>query len=419
VKSTSPAKPISFERTLKLLLSSKQTSTRRAWSDRFVKQYIKCYKANLAIEAFDKDKRRGGVQIGWLKLTEIPYTELLIDMPPSDLGAEGFPKYSVEQYINRFFDGDSLQQVWVFKFEFEPLQNRIEEKPISDKADTNTARAVVAEVVLENDPLNSEWLKPLSTGEKKLRDRLEEEVNCAFVAAGGALKQLLEKRLYRDTHLSFESYCKDKFNFSRDYAYLKIGASQVYKNIADNLSADSLLPSNENQLRFLVKADLEPEVQVELWMNAVNKHPVKPPSGRVVKETIAEYLAKKNKIPNPFRLDEVCTIVAKDNPELRGKSGCWCIVSGVHEFSCTVDTWETQYVLRLEHLNSSEYTESECQQMRELGWRMSRLASLGNLDDAALWILNGLARMQKAYLTDIEEELLSFLENKYLPEEHQ
>jgi hypothetical protein len=410
---TFSAKPISFERTIKLLLGGKQTSTRRAWSDRFAKQYIKCYEQNLAIEAFDKDKRRGGVLKGWLRLTQKPYTELLIDMPPSELEAEGFPKYSVERYINRFFDGDSLQQVWVFKFEFEPLPLQIEEA-FEDKTDTKTARSVVAEIVSENDPLNSEWLKPLTTAEKKLRDRLEEEVQSAFVAAGRALKQLLEKRLYRDTHSSFEFYCKDKFNFTRDSAYLKIGASEVYENFADKLSADYLLPSNENQLRYLVKADLNPEVQIELWMEAVNKHPIKPPSGRVVKETIAEYLAKKNQIPNPFRLNEVCTIVVKDNPELRGKGGCWCIVSEVYEYSCRVDTWDAQYILRLEHLNSCEYSSNECSQMRELGWRMSRLASLGNLDDAVLWILNGLAKMQKPYLTDIEEELLSFLEEKYL-----
>jgi hypothetical protein len=410
---TFSAKPISFERTIKLLLGGKQTSIRRAWSDRFAKQYIKCYEQNLAIEAFDKDKRRGGVLKGWLRLTQKPYTELLIDMPPSELEAEGFPKYSVERYINRFFDGDSLQQVWVFKFEFEPLPLQIEEA-FEGKTDTKTARSVVAEIVSENDPLNSEWLKPLTTAEKKLRDRLEEEVQSAFVAAGRALKQLLEKRLYRDTHSSFEFYCKDKFNFTRDSAYLKIGASQVYENFADNLSADYLLPSNENQLRYLVKADLTPEVQIELWMEAVNKHPIKPPSGRVVKETIAEYLAKKNQIPNPFRLNEVCTIVVKDNPELRGKGGCWCIVSEVYEYSCRVDTWDAQYILRLEHLNSCEYSSNECSQMRELGWRMSRLASLGNLDDAVLWILNGLAKMQKPYLTDIEEELLSFLEEKYL-----
>jgi hypothetical protein len=94
---TSKAKPIIFERTFKLLLAGKQTSTRRAWSDRFVKQYIKCYEENLVIAAMDKDKRRKGVQIGWLRLTEKPYAQMLIDMPPDDVKAEGFPKYSVEQ----------------------------------------------------------------------------------------------------------------------------------------------------------------------------------------------------------------------------------------------------------------------------------------------------------------------------------
>ncbi|MEH1791872.1 MULTISPECIES: hypothetical protein [unclassified Nostoc] len=35
-------------------------------------------------------------------------------------------------------------------------------------------------------------------------------------------------------------------------------------------------------------------------------------------------------------MGEVCQILAKENPELRGKGGCWAIVSTVNEFSCTV-----------------------------------------------------------------------------------
>ncbi|WP_256874980.1 hypothetical protein [Nostoc sp. C052] len=41
-------------------------------------------------------------------------------------------------------------------------------------------------------------------------------------------------------------------------------------------------------------------------------------------------------VPNTYQIGEVCQIVVKDNPELRGKGGCWAIVSAVNDFSCTV-----------------------------------------------------------------------------------
>jgi hypothetical protein len=64
--------------------------------------------------------------------------------------------------------------VWVFKFEFEQLSTQVEEA-ISNETDTKNVRSVVAEVIPENEPLNSEWLKPLTSAEKKLRERLEAE----------------------------------------------------------------------------------------------------------------------------------------------------------------------------------------------------------------------------------------------------
>ena len=51
--------------------------------------------------------------------------------------------------------------------------------------------------------------------------------------------------------------------------------------------------------------------------------------------------------------------------------------------------------------------------MEDLGVRMSLLQEKGSLDPAALWILNGLAKLDKPYLDPIEEKLLAFLEREY------
>jgi hypothetical protein len=63
---------------------------------------------------------------------------------------------------------------------------------------------------------------------------------------------------------------------------------------------------------------------------------------------------------------EVLRFVVKDNPELRGKGGCWCIVTSVNNFSCTVNGWDGDYTVKMEHLKSLEYSDSDCQQMQVL-----------------------------------------------------
>ena len=122
----------------------------------------------------------------------------------------------------------------------------------------------------------------------------------------------------------------------------------------------------------------------------------------------------KERAPITLKVGEVCQIMAKDNVKLRGKSGCWCIVSEVYEFSCLVATWESEYILRSEHLKSLGYSPDECKQMEDLGVRMTLIHQTGKLDEAALWILNGLAKLKTPYLTLLESKLLAFLEVEYL-----
>ena len=90
------------------------------------------------------------------------------------------------------------------------------------------------------------------------------------------------------------------------------------------------------------------------------------------------------------------------------------LVSEVYEFSCLVTTWDNEYILRCEHLESWEYSSDECKQMEDLGVRMTQLHQTGKLDEAALWILNGLAKLKTPYLTLLESKLLALLEDVYL-----
>jgi hypothetical protein len=122
---------------------------------------------------------------------------------------------------------------------------------------------------------------------------------------------------------------------------------------------------------------------------------------------------ERTQVPNPYRVGEVCQILPKDNPELRGKGGCWCIVSHVGEFSCTVTAWDGQYTVRIDHLKPLNYSDAECQQMQDICDRIRRLRETENLEKAARAVLKYLGELKRPYLTDVEEKLLSLIEQEY------
>jgi hypothetical protein len=84
---------------------------------------------------------------------------------------------------------------------------------------------------------------------------------------------------------------------------------------------------------------------------------------------------ERTQVPNTYQLGEVCQILAKDNPSLRGKGGCWAIVNQVNEFSCTVRTWDGESTVGLQYLKSFNYLPTECEQMQTICDRIARIYS--------------------------------------------
>lgn len=198
-----------------------------------------------------------------------------------------------------------------------------------------------------------------------------------------------DRRLYRSTHRTFEEYCRDRFGHSRQQSNYLIAAAGVYENLTtigcQNVANEDLtticcqiLPTNERQIRPLTK--LEPQQQQEVWQQAVQEAGGKVPTGKIVKD-IVQRIMERTQIPNTYQLGEVCQILAKDNPELRGKSGCWAIVTQVNNFSCTVRTWDGELTVGLKHLKSYEYLTEDCQQMQMICGKQSHavrlIASIG------------------------------------------
>lgn len=82
----------------------------------------------------------------------------------------------------------------------------------------------------------------------------------AFHAMAAALSQIRKERLYRETHASFEEYCRDRWGITRARAYQLISAAEVSTRVD---RAGLPHPENERQMRELGR--LKPEEQIETW----------------------------------------------------------------------------------------------------------------------------------------------------------
>ncbi|MCH2232173.1 MAG: hypothetical protein MK105_17690 [Crocinitomicaceae bacterium] len=408
-------KGISFGQTLDQLYQGK-TCTRRVWSDRTAKTFINYYEQGVKVPAYNKDLRYGGEIIGWLTLTEKPHQQPLVEMTQADLAAEGFPDYTFDQFINEFFDGKN-QTVWVICFEFTPNENQESSVPV--------------EVVETNDNQALSDTDELTYEEERDRLHLERKVERAFYEAGKALQELRDRRLYRSTHANFEGYCLERFGFKRRHPYRLIDAAQVFDNLIEmcpnwtqneNVSEvesheasedlqmcpnwTHILPTTEYQIRPMTCLDREK--QVEAWTQAVELAGGKVPSHRIVK-SIVDQIRERTPVPNPWRKGEVAMIMVKDNPDLRGKGGCWCVISEVHNFSCTVRLWDGNYQVKPENLKELPYSNDQQEEVRKLCDRLTKIYD-PEMENTAKAVLGSLGRINRPWLTEFEERVLTFLE---------
>lgn len=74
----------------------------------------------------------------------------------------------------------------------------------------------------------------------------------SFLEVGMALKEIRDKRLYRQQYDTFEEYCIVRWELSRPRAYELCAASEVMTDLSANADI-GLLPENEAQARPLTR----------------------------------------------------------------------------------------------------------------------------------------------------------------------
>jgi hypothetical protein len=88
-----------------------------------------------------------------------------------------------------------------------------------------------------------------------------------FVEVGRALAQIRDKRLYREIYPTFDSYCRVRWQYGRDYVDRLISAAQVFNRLVPNCHQTK--PEHESQVRPLI--GLTPEQAGQVWEAAVAK----------------------------------------------------------------------------------------------------------------------------------------------------
>lgn len=148
-----------------------------------------------------------------------------------------------------------------------------------------------------NVALAGDALAPAERGRLAQLERTIERGLTTFIEVGSALVEIRDERLYRETHATFEEYCRERWGMARSRAYQLIDASAV----ADRLSTMvDKAPDSERQVRPLKRLE-DPQEQAEAWQEAVDAAAAegRKPTARDVEAVVERRRPKPEPVPPP------------------------------------------------------------------------------------------------------------------------
>jgi hypothetical protein len=108
-----------------------------------------------------------------------------------------------------------------------------------------------------------------------------------FVEVGEALEEIRGSRLYRETHPTFEAYCRDRWGFTRQHAARLMDAAEV-AHVLPELSPIGVNEAQARELAPLLRTE-GPGAVVEAWAEANGRTNGKP-TARVIREVVAQVI---------------------------------------------------------------------------------------------------------------------------------
>lgn len=104
-----------------------------------------------------------------------------------------------------------------------------------------------------------------------------------FVEVGKALAEIRDSTLYKESHATFEDYCRDRWDMSRPRAYQLIQAAEVKRALSTTVD----IP--ERQARELAPLRSKPKELRQVWDEVVEAHPQ--PTAAHVRDAVQAHTA--------------------------------------------------------------------------------------------------------------------------------
>lgn len=131
-----------------------------------------------------------------------------------------------------------------------------------------------------------------------------------FYAVGSALAEINASRLYRAMHVTFEDYCRERFEIARRTAYQYIDAQKVLDVLCANGAQNEILPLNERQVRPLTR--LEPDAQAQAWEEVVKSAPGGHVTAKHVDEVVSGLIGAEIKKKAEKIKEKVAPVVSSE-----------------------------------------------------------------------------------------------------------
>lgn len=129
--------------------------------------------------------------------------------------------------------------------------------------------------------------------------QLEEKVEQGFSSAANALKEIKERKIYKDQYGTWENYLKDRWGYNRDWYYALIKASDVQENVLqyntlvvpEDTERLKPLPLIHNQKQALELSTIKDVGnQLEVWEAVTDKYEPKEITAAKIREVKNEIL---------------------------------------------------------------------------------------------------------------------------------
>jgi len=124
-----------------------------------------------------------------------------------------------------------------------------------------------------------------------------------FVDVGEALAEIRDRQMYRETHATFEAYCRERWGWSRSYAYRHIEAAQAVA-----LLPIGNIPRSESVARELVT--LTPDARAELAAGI----DFSTATAAEVKRAAREIKSRERKARDQTRINQRAEVLATAHP---------------------------------------------------------------------------------------------------------